>query len=625
MSRLLPPHQRFNSTSADRSGAHAASLRMRVFALAASFVPLLVPPVATAAPPLADPTPSELVQQALAEEIDGSVTLRAELLNQALQRDPDFAPGRWCRGELEWDNQWVRFDTVPRLEEAKPDVAAYRELRAGTAHTDQDQLKLANWCRRHDLLRRERAHLTAALEASGDPNDPVLRERLGFERINGQWVTRQELENTQKTARLFRDGFRRWQPKLKLIARQLDSPQLDVQQRAVEQLKAIQDPVALPALEAVFSSRNLSQARLLVEAMDGMTTHWAGVFLARQAVLSPFKTVRSEAAEALRARQPEEYAPSLLEALHTTIASRVDLYVGQSGVRLSHVLFQENQAYEQLALLESSTRFIYYVSPLGRGRKVRQLNVNQQRRGAEEAVLDARLQAYARQRTVAMKNDVTRELNKAIGAVLSTATGIDLPPDPEKWWEWWLDYNQLCKDDEKPRQYLRAHQELIQPMPIANPPMSCLRAGTPVWTDRGAVPVEEVQVGDLALARDSETGELAYKPVLRTTVRPPTELWNVHTEHDTFEATGGHTFWISGQGWLKLRDAQPGMRFHGATGPVRIEAIAQSRTEPAYNLVVADFHTYFVGASRILSHDPTFAQPTDLSVPGLTETRPVSP
>jgi hypothetical protein len=38
-----------------------------------------------------------------------------------------------------------------------------------------------------------------------------------------------------------------------------------------------------------------------------------------------------------------------------------------------------------------------------------------------------------------------------------------------------------------------------------------------------------------------------------------------------------------------------------------------------YNLVVADFHTYFVGQTKLLSHDVTPREPTLARVPGLIE------
>jgi hypothetical protein len=38
---------------------------------------------------------------------------------------------------------------------------------------------------------------------------------------------------------------------------------------------------------------------------------------------------------------------------------------------------------------------------------------------------------------------------------------------------------------------------------------------------------------------------------------------------------------------------------------------------PSYNLLVADFHTYFVGERQALSHDNTVRQPVSAAIPGL--------
>ena len=42
-----------------------------------------------------------------------------------------------------------------------------------------------------------------------------------------------------------------------------------------------------------------------------------------------------------------------------------------------------------------------------------------------------------------------------------------------------------------------------------------------------------------------------------------------------------------------------------------LQALTTVETEATYNLIVADFHTYFVGNSRLLSHDNTICVPTD--------------
>ena len=147
--------------------------------------------------------------------------------------------------------------------------------------------------------------------------------------------------------------------------------------------------------------------------------------------------------------------------------------------------------------------------------------------------------------------------------------------------------------------------------------ISCLTAGTPIWTDAGPVAVEKIKVGDRVLAQDPETGELAYKPVLHTTVRLKAELVKLELLDDTIMCSVGHRFWIAGKGWVKARDIQPNMHFHGAAGTTPLRRSEPAGVGPVYNLIVADFHSYFVGKALIYSHDITARKPSDLLVPGL--------
>ena len=55
-------------------------------------------------------------------------------------------------------------------------------------------------------------------------------------------------------------------------------------------------------------------------------------------------------------------------------------------------------------------------------------------------------------------------------------------------------------------------------------------AGTPVWTNGGFVAVEKIRTGDMVLAQNPETGELAYKPVLRTTTRAAAPLVRIRAD-----------------------------------------------------------------------------------------------
>lgn len=129
--------------------------------------------------------------------------------------------------------------------------------------------------------------------------------------------------------------------------------------------------------------------------------------------------------------------------------------------------------------------------------------------------------------------------------------------------------------------------------------------------------VESLKVGDLVLAKDIDTGELSYKPVIRTTVRSPQPLVTLHTKADSIRATLGHYFWVSGQGWRMAKEIKAGDRLHGVDGTITVTDVSTGGREAVYNLVVEGANTYFVGEGKILSHDVTPPVPTDIIVPGL--------
>ena len=142
-------------------------------------------------------------------------------------------------------------------------------------------------------------------------------------------------------------------------------------------------------------------------------------------------------------------------------------------------------------------------------------------------------------------------------------------------------------------------------------------AGTPVWTKTGQRAIETLQIGDLVLAQDVDTGELAYKPVVGRTVRPPTETLKLLLDGEEIQTTLGHPLWVAGVGWRMAKLLGDDAILHGVRGPVRVAAAKPAGEAEAFNLIVADFNTYFVGKSGILAHDNTPRQPTTATVPGL--------
>ncbi|MDO4250892.1 MAG: hypothetical protein Q4C68_05210 [Moraxella sp.] len=62
----------------------------------------------------------------------------------------------------------------------------------------------------------------------------------------------------------------------------------------------------------------------------------------------------------------------------------------------------------------------------------------------------------------------------------------------------------------------------------------CFVAGTLVHTDKGLVPIQDIQVGDMVLSKPEDgTGEPEFKPVLKTFVHEDKEIWIVELAKNT--------------------------------------------------------------------------------------------
>ena len=583
--------------------------------------------------PKAAPSPEPRLEQVQRAEILGNSALRGNLLSAVVKDSPDTREARWLLGQIEREGGWMDYSDLPTVLASDKELALYRKIRKDYGKTFRDQLELANWCKKHKLLDREQAHLMVALELADNPDDPALRARLGQRFVNGDWRTQADIDKLQKLQVENRQNLKTWTPAIQKLSTQLASRRDDIRQQAKAELKAITDRDALPALENVLGNADLESARLLVEILGQFRSHQAADGLARLAVLSPWKAVRQEAVEQLRSRPYGAYVPELLASMRTPVAAKARLLVGGGGVHLWERFSSETQTARQVFDRQSSSRYVIQVPLSWRGDFLDDPNeirvrdnttfnneriLNRISRGRANSVLEAQLQTAQTQTALDAHNQEIENWNQRICEVLKEATGVQLPPLPTEWWDWWLDYNQLAKAN-KEYQYVLNWEVTLKNVTMVKINPSCLVAGTPIWTDRGAVPVEAVQVGDLALAKHPETGELNYRPVLRTTIREAQPVLKVTTPKGQIRGTGGHTFWISGRGWTKLRDVKPGQHFHGATGPVEIQSLEEEGIEKTYNLVVADVHTYFVGEDLILSHDVTIAPPVDAMIPGFVK------
>lgn len=558
-----------------------------------------------------------VVKEALHRELYGMQSDRQRLLDEAARLSPEYGPAQWHRGFVKMGTEWRSVDSLIDSRETSATEREYLLRREKLEDTVEGNLKLANWCREKSLPQQERAHLSRILELS--PDQAGIRERLGMRNVNGQWLTKEDAQAAVERLEKEADSLSKWRGELREIAQGLRHESPERKQKARDRLFAIQDPFAFAAMETSLSTVSEECALAVVDSAGRISGEEATDCLVRHAVFSQFPLVRNAAADKLRSRPRESFVPDMIAEMYLPITSQfqwAQLPNGRFGYR--HLVQREGSEQREVTVLD--TEYSRRERVGGNGRETLQ-----------RAFLDSLLGAAQRETQISRRNAAQAAVNDRLTEALNIATNQQLLADPQSWWQWWDQENDVQRQGAKQTNYRQQVRQVsvtdrapqlarVQSgrQSTAGPQRAeCFAAGTPVLTRHGMTPIEKVQIGDLVLSQNPESGELTFKPVVATTIRPAGKLVKVIVGRDTFETSQGHLYWVAGQGWCKARRLESGMQLHCLQGAQPVSSVEEGTVAATYNMVVADFHSYFVGTERILSHDVTNRRPTEAIVPGL--------
>jgi hypothetical protein len=608
--------------------------RLRVAGLAAVCVLGLI-----AAPVIgkeADNTTAErLVEEARQAQIDGNAARSFALLREAVRVAPDYELARWRLGQVHVDGEWLAVEEAQRRAAADPKQATYWRLRAEHGDSPEGQLALARWCRSNDLDDESRFHWASVLAV--DSNHREALRALNIYWHDGRLLTRDQIKQTKQEAIDTRRVLRQWSAGVAAWERALCRKRDTVATEVVDEIRAIRDVGAIPAFERVTLvadeiEKTQQEARCqlslaFVDALDAMSDDAAAGSLVRHAVLSTFTEVRNKAIDRLGERPLHDVVPLLLDGLTARIESSFRVVVDNDGsIHYLHSMYREGP------LADWSHRVSHSVHQQASPERIAaRLTGDTNRSTVEAAMAEARAaalatavaqrsarryeqEAMAAEQEVAQANEKATALNERIVAVLTRVTDQELGTEPRAWWDWWQKYNEYDESEDRP---VYETEDVTSEYIIPETRKECFAAGTLVWTKTGQRPIESLQLGDLVLAQNVESGELRYQPVIGRTVRPPTPILKFSWRGEALRASRGHPFWVVGIGWRMAKELGDGAILYGVTGSPRVEAIELDGEEEAYNLVVADFNTYFVGESGILVHDNTPRRPTRATLPGM--------
>lgn len=138
----------------------------------------------------------------------------------------------------------------------------------------------------------------------------------------------------------------------------------------------------------------------------------------------------------------------------------------------------------------------------------------------------------------------------------------------------------------------------------------CFVAGTLVATPDGLQSIETIEIGDLVLAWEEETGRIEMRGVTGLIRPDPKLIWRLEArdadgEPEVFYVTDDHPWFAEGMGWVETKDLRVGQEMATADkrGITVLGVAATDRVEPTYNLTVADFHTFLVGKDGAVVHN----------------------
>lgn len=230
-------------------------------------------------------------------------------------------------------------DQVAQVITSSPEEQKYAQLRPTYPDTADGHWQLAEWCLKNRLLDQRRVHLERTIEL--DPEHEAARSALGYRKVQGTWMTRDEemaargmilykgRYRTQQEIALWEQeqkqnlAEREWQAKLKRWYDWLNTPSKF--QQAVQNIRAIRDPFAVPALTKFLAEEKNPQRRILfIEALAHNESPSALVPLVKVSLSDPEEEVRLTCLDHLIAKKSPDALKLYIAALNDKSNTKVN-------------------------------------------------------------------------------------------------------------------------------------------------------------------------------------------------------------------------------------------------------------------------------------------------------------
>lgn len=598
--------------------------------------------------------------------------LRERLLELSCANAEDCNLDQWYAGKVNIDNQWMSRDRAHVGAAMDEDYAEYYARRDQSTDSLADHQRLANICHQLELKELERMHWLHVLRFN--QNDPTALKSLGLTWHKGVLLTLEEQEHTIAKEKADAKARKVWLKKAKRIRTAIQSKEPERRRAAKQEMRAIDDVAAAPALIEEFANAKGDPARVeamqtdLMATLGNIDSPEAVITLVRAATYSDSSNIQYAAIDELRNKRYEEFVPLLLSELEMPIESSVSIQQQGHKIVTSYTYGQEDaygdvqekiyrdyrtivgprylaaHIYENRRVPRKLKRAGYYTkartippfmcgghlvperhvpskwvppsyTPSRIESRYQYTNYSEHpgyQRRKQQAMLTSERAATNKLAKLEQQNLEIADNNGRIAEVLTEVTNEPFGADPKSWWNWW-------------QKYLEKHPDIAAlgighnfSSRFAKQEPRGLPRGTWVWTRQGKQHVESILPGDFLLSQNVETGELAYKVVLAIQQPQKLEVSRITMGETTTHLTPDHIVWVTGFGWKKVSTLEPGFLLHGISLEPKIEKIDDAYAIDSYDVIVDDFHTLFIGEQGVLVHDGSHLRKTLNALPGFT-------
>lgn len=512
---------------------------------------------------------------------------------------------------------------------------------------------LAKLCQSSSLEAQARFHWSRVLLFQ--PKDTDAIKALGLIAYDNQFLTAKQLEEMKLRDRETQRAAAKWKGMLEEAKLNSLNANRRTSEGAQQKIASVTDPDAVVVLCDVIKNdtgvANVPFAKAAAKALSQIEGSAAAAALADVAFYHAHPEVTSTVAEYLKRRQVEHYMPRLISRVQaareiTTYKvwqwndRPVTLRLVTSDIAEAAKMFNNDYKVsnerkeangDTTADLSGTVTYIKWIGSY----VVRQARPDVDAfssgyqagdfipmKSADNKTSESSLDEWLSQQTQiveSMNREIERR-NLLLIDLLEDLTNIEVGDEPVAWWNWWRDTDGTVDINNLGRRVTSLAAEVVQSRQVTqstNRARDGFQAETPVWTRRGLLPISGVIPGDEVLSQHPETGELAYKLVLGVTTAPSSICRKMTADKSEYIATKGARAWVTGTGWRSFKSMQPEDRIHSVDGWTPIEGLVDIENQRANNLIVEDFHTFFVGKQKLLVHDGAPIEPASTVVPGM--------